>query len=99
VSKFCIGSVWGVTLHPDTLSSINLAATSALNYPTSFYLNKNYRFKLVISILSKSITFISENPLNARSLSISHPSPPAPITNTLANWVNRVLVSYPGSNS
>ena len=42
------------------------------------YLNKNYLFKLVRSILSKSITLISLKPERAKSFKISQPSPPAP---------------------
>jgi len=62
----------------------NSAATSALYRLTSFLRNKNYLFKLVKSILSISITVISLMPLIAKSLRISQPNPPAPITKTFA---------------
>lgn len=61
---------------------MNSAATSALYLPTSFILNKNYLFKFVRSIVSKSITWISFIPLSANDFRISQPKPPAPITNT-----------------
>ncbi len=51
------------------------AATLALGFPISFSLNKNYLFKFVKSIVSKSITWISVIPDNARFFNISHPNP------------------------
>lgn len=58
---------------------INSAATIALNFPTSSFRNKNYRFKLVTSIVSRSITWISFKPERARFFKISQPNPPAPM--------------------
>ena len=71
-----------MTLQDGILFIINSAATSALYLPTSFILNKNYLFKLVKSIVSKSITWISLITLSAKDFKISQPKPPAPITNT-----------------
>lgn len=73
-----------MTLHPETLFIIKSAATSALYLPISFSLNKNYLFKLVNSIISKSITWISLIPDSAKFFNISHPKPPAPITKNFA---------------
>ncbi len=64
----------GITEHDFTLFYIKAAATSALNFPISFSLNKNYLFKLVTSIVSISITYIVLKPDNARSFKISHPN-------------------------
>ena len=49
------------------------------------YRKRNYLFKLVRSILSRSITWIFLTPERARSLRISHPRPPAPTTRTLVS--------------
>jgi hypothetical protein len=58
---------------------INYAATTALCFPTSDFRNKNCRFRLVTSIVSRSITWISLKPDKARSFKISQPNPPAPM--------------------
>jgi len=63
---------------------MKFAATSALNLPTSCLRNKNYRLRLVNSIVSRSITWIFLTPLRARFLRISQPKPPAPITRASA---------------
>lgn len=44
---------------------------------------RNWRLRLEMSMVSMSMTSMFVNPVSARSLSSSHPSPPAPITNTL----------------
>jgi hypothetical protein len=90
------------------------AATKAFDFPTSdslsyqilpvlklsAYLKRNWRFKLDISIVSISITWISPNPadrqphhltwdvLRAKFCRISHPKPPAPITRILTALLN-----------
>ena len=47
------------------------------------YLNKNCLFRLLMSIVSMSMTCISLNPDKARLARISQPRPPAPITRIL----------------
>ena len=60
---------------------MNSQATSALNLPISFCLNKNCLLRLDNSIVSKSTTKIFLIPHNAKFFKISHPNPPAPTTN------------------
>ena len=65
----------------------------------SFCLNRNCRFKLLISIVSISITSMFLNPISARSFSNSHPKPPAPITKTLTFSCSISNISADGSNA
>ena len=62
---------------------MNSQATSALNFPISFCLNKNCLFKLDNSIVSKSTTCMFFTPDKAKFFRISQPKPPAPTTNIL----------------
>ena len=53
-------------------------------WPISFFLNKNWRFKLLVSILSLSVTTTSfplliDIPIKAKFFKNSHPRAPAPI--------------------
>jgi len=88
-----MGLVKEVTFISGILYIINYAATSALYFPISFYLNKNWRFKLLMSIVSRSITVISLNPDKAKFFKISHPKPPAPITKILT-WFAIIDFNY-----
>lgn len=63
-----------------------LQAVSHLFFPTCCLLNKNCLFKLLISMLSSSVTInfpfpFVEKPINENILMNSHPRAPAPITN------------------
>jgi len=53
-----------------------------LEDPTSDSRKRNWRFRFVMSIVSRSITSTFGMLDMARSLRISHPNPPAPTTNT-----------------
>lgn len=68
-----------------------------LNRPTSFCLNRNCLFKLLMSIVSMSITSIFLKPISARSFNSSHPNPPAPTTRTRTNSCNALNISSDGS--
>lgn len=69
----------------------------AFDCPMCSFRNKNWRFRLLISIVSKSNTLISTNHINeqpqrlnpdtTRFFKISHPIPPAPTTRILALWI------------
>jgi hypothetical protein len=47
------------------------------------HLNRNCLLRLLMSMVSISITWMSLNPDNARFARISHPRPPAPMTRIL----------------
>ena len=49
---------------------------------TIIYLKRNWRLRLVTSIVSMSITSSFLKPDKAKSFNNSHPNPPAPTTNT-----------------
>ena len=68
-----------------------------LNRPTSFCLNRNCLFKLLMSIVSMSITSIFLKPISARSFNNSHPNPPAPTTRTRTNSCKALNISSDGS--
>lgn len=57
------------------------------------YLNKNCLLRLLMSMVSISITWISLNPDKARFARISHPKPPAPITKIL-HWFLRNVLTF-----
>lgn len=62
------------------------------------YLNKNWRFRLEMSMESMSITSMFPKPLRARSLSSSHPRPPAPTHKILTSSRRKGRSSSDGSN-
>ena len=68
-----------------------------LNRPTSFCLNRNCLFKLLMSIVSMSMTSIFLKPISARSFNSSHPNPPAPTTRTRTNSCKALNISSDGS--
>lgn len=70
-------SIWGTVYHFTRATS---AATSALNFPTSFLANRNCRFRFEISIVSRSTIVILWNRFGANTafLRSSDPIPPAP---------------------
>jgi hypothetical protein len=55
------------------------------------HLNKNCLFRLLMSMVSISITWMSLNPDKARFARISHPKPPAPITKVLHWFLRNIL--------
>src|SRR5271154_2817419 len=65
------------------LANIGSASTSQHQCVRDAYRKRNCRFKFETSMVSMSMTWISLNPDRARFLSISHPSPPAPMTKIL----------------
>ena len=81
---FCLSDIF--------LSIRNMNGSIYLLQDTS-YLNKNCRFRLLISIVSISMTWMSLNPVKARLAKISHPKPPAPITSIL-HWFLRKSLTF-----
>ena len=59
-----------------------LPATRALASPTCRRRKRNWRFRLLVSILSRSMTVRRRKPARTRHLSSSQPMPPAPTTRT-----------------
>ena len=92
-----IRQLCGVTVTPSTRSITRSAAMIAFDFPMSCGRNKNWRFRLLTSMVSISMTSIFLNPLSARSFSSSHPSPPAPRTKTCITSISTDFVSSPGS--
>ena len=72
-------------------SCLSLSPTP--RHATHTHLNKNWRFRLLISIVSMSITWIFLNPVKARFAKISQPKPPAPMTRILALFRRKSLTS------
>jgi len=77
--------LWGFILLPTP------QAVSDLLLPTCCFLNKNCLLRLLISMLSSSVTKTFplpdvEAPIKANILMNSHPKAPAPITNELEVW-------------
>ena len=90
--KMCSFSGAALAFNDSNLTSLfiflpTLQAVSHLLDPTCSLLNKNCLLRLLISILSSSVTVILpplvESPINENILINSHPSAPAPITNEL----------------
>lgn len=78
---------------------MNFAAHCAFELPMSLRRNKNWRFKFDRSMVSISMTWISQKPINAKSLSSSQPKPPAPITKILNDFIISWRLSNDGVNS
>ena len=57
------------------------------------HLNKNCLLRLLMSMVSISITWMSLNPDRARFARISHPKPPAPMTKIL-HWFLRNALTF-----
>ena len=61
------------------------------------YRNKNCRLRLLMSIVSMSITWMSLKPHKARLLRISQPRPPAPMHKILQSFLRNLLTWGRGS--
>ena len=81
----------------NTVIKLSRIRSFTLNRPTSFCLNRNCLFKLLMSIVSMSITSIFLKPISARSFNNSHPNPPAPTTRTRTNSCKALNISSDGS--
>ena len=109
INKFCSNfslMYWKMFCYPkdvyknillSTIIKLSKIRSFTLNRPTSFCLNRNCLFKLLMSIVSMSITSIFLKPISARSFNNSHPNPPAPTTRTRTNSCKALNISSDGS--
>jgi len=77
------------------ISATATAATSALNLPRSLARKRNWRFRLLFSIVSRSVTWMiplgpEPTPIKLQFFNISHPIAPDPTRNcrwfTIFSW-------------
>lgn len=80
-------------------SLMNFAAHIAFELPISLRRNRNCRFKLDRSMVSISMTWILQKPINPKSFNSSQPNPPAPITRILHVFMINSKPSVDGVNS
>ncbi len=91
-------SAFGLKRHfPNFSNPIVSVSRMPVYLPTSLWRNRNWRFKLLISIVSMSMTWMFLKPMRAKFFSSSHPSPPAPITRILHLSRMNEIISGDGS--
>jgi hypothetical protein len=65
--------------------------TSAFDFLICSWRNRNWRFRLLRSMVSRSTMWISPKPVSSRFLRSSHPIPPAPTSNTRDYQSNKLV--------
>ena len=71
-----------ISFHPTISEQRRIAHTIALDFLMCCIPNKNWRLRLLRSMVSRSTMWISPNPVITRFFSNSHPMPPAPTIRT-----------------
>ena len=77
-----LGSCWKRIFTRARDRDLGAGRTFALDMPTCRLRNRNWRLRLLTSMVSRSIISISSKPLSTRVLSSSQPMPPAPTIRT-----------------